>query len=50
MQILDEEKERGEDSQTGKASENSNTPNFGNKVDVEDNVKEQTKPHLRSLF
>lgn len=43
VQDLDEEMERGEDSQTGKASENSNTQDFGNKEDVEDNnVTEQT--------
>lgn len=43
VQDLDEEMERGEDSQTGKASENSNTQDFGNKDDVEDNnVTEQT--------
>ena len=43
VQDLDEEMERGEDSQTGKASENSNTQEFGNKEDVEDNnVTEQT--------
>lgn len=43
VQDLDEEGERGEDSQTGKASENSNTQEFGNKEDVEDNnVTEQT--------
>lgn len=43
VQDLDEEMERGEDSQTGKASENSNTQEFGNKDDVEDNnVTEQT--------
>lgn len=43
VQDLDEEIERGEDSQTGKASENSNTQDFGNKEDVEDNnVTEQT--------
>jgi SWI/SNF related-matrix-associated actin-dependent regulator of chromatin subfamily C len=40
VQDLDEEMERGEDSQTGKASENSNTQEFGN---IEDNnVTEQT--------
>lgn len=43
VQDLDEEMERNEDSQTGKASENSNTQDFGNKEDVEDNnVTEQT--------
>lgn len=43
VQDLDEEMERGEDSQTGKASENSNTQDFANKDDVEDNnVTEQT--------
>ena len=43
VQDLDDEIERGEDSQTGKASENSNTQDFGNKEDVEDNnVTEQT--------
>lgn len=43
VQDLDEEMERGEDSQTGKASENSNTQEFANKDDVEDNnVTEQT--------
>lgn len=43
VQDLDEEMERGEDSQTGKASENSNTQEFGNKDDIEDNnVTEQT--------
>lgn len=43
VQDLDEEMERGEDSQTGKASENSNTQDFGNKDDIEDNnVTEQT--------
>lgn len=43
VQDLDEEMERGEDSQTGKASENSNTQDFGNKEDIEDNnVTEQT--------
>lgn len=43
VQDLDEEMERNEDSQTGKASENSNTQEFGNKEDVEDNnVTEQT--------
>lgn len=43
VQDLDEEMERGDDSQTGKASENSNTQDFGNKDDVEDNnVTEQT--------
>lgn len=34
--------ERGEDSQTGKASESSNTQDFGHKDDLEDNVTEQT--------
>lgn len=43
VQDLDDEMERGEDSQTGKASENSNTQDFGNKEDIEDNnVTEQT--------
>lgn len=42
VQDLDEEMERGEDSQTGKASENSNTQEFGQKDDMEDNVTEQT--------
>jgi SWI/SNF related-matrix-associated actin-dependent regulator of chromatin subfamily C len=43
VQDLDEETERGDDSQTGKASENSNTQDFANKDDVEDNnVTEQT--------
>lgn len=43
VQDLDEEMERGDDSQTGKASENSNTQEFGNKEYVEDNnVTEQT--------
>lgn len=40
---LDDEMERGEDSQTGKASENSNTQDFANKDDGDDsNVTEQT--------
>lgn len=40
---LDEEMERGgEDSQTGKTSENSNTQEFPPKDDLEDNVTEQT--------
>lgn len=43
VQDLDEEMERGEESQTGKASENSNTQEFANKDDMEDNnVTEQT--------
>lgn len=39
---LDEEIERGEDSQTGKTSDNSNTQEFTPKDDLEDNVTEQT--------
>lgn len=39
---LDEELERGEDSQTGKTSDNSNTQEFPPKDDLEDNVTEQT--------
>lgn len=43
VQDLDEDMERGEDSQTGKASENSNTQDFANKDDGDDsNVTEQT--------
>jgi SWI/SNF related-matrix-associated actin-dependent regulator of chromatin subfamily C len=43
VQDLDDDMERGEDSQTGKASENSNTQDYGNKEDIEDNnVTEQT--------
>lgn len=43
IQDLDEDMERGEDSQTGKASENSNTQDFANKDDGDDNnVTEQT--------
>ncbi|GAB0092331.1 SWI/SNF complex subunit SMARCC2 [Sergentomyia squamirostris] len=39
---LDEDMERGEDSQTGKTSDNSNTQEFQPKDDMEDNVTEQT--------
>uniref|UniRef100_A0A6B2E628 Putative chromatin remodeling factor subunit n=1 Tax=Phlebotomus kandelakii TaxID=1109342 RepID=A0A6B2E628_9DIPT len=39
---LDEDMERGEDSQTGKTSDNSNTQDFQPKDDLEDNVTEQT--------
>uniref|UniRef100_A0A1B0DH08 Uncharacterized protein n=2 Tax=Phlebotomus papatasi TaxID=29031 RepID=A0A1B0DH08_PHLPP len=39
---LDEDMERGEDSQTGKTSDNSNTQEFQPKDDLEDNVTEQT--------
>lgn len=44
LQDLDDDMERGEDSQTGKASENSNTQDYGGvKEDMEDNnVTEQT--------
>ncbi|XP_059622605.1 SWI/SNF complex subunit SMARCC2 isoform X2 [Phlebotomus argentipes] len=39
---LDEDMERGEDSQAGKTSDNSNTQEFQPKDDLEDNVTEQT--------
>jgi SWI/SNF related-matrix-associated actin-dependent regulator of chromatin subfamily C len=43
VQDLDDDMAEREDSQTGKASENSNTQDFANKDDVEDNnVTEQT--------